>query len=323
VKNSIRATRQLFTKPFFISHPDGFTLIELCAVIALIAILGIVLLPALAGTKPDPRAFQCLNNERQITLGWQMFAADNNGLLPPNDYPFTTCYWTYANKSQLKNWVVGTMEQVIDASYSRGVLELQDPNTLLSPYVTNASVYHCPADNYVDARSHTIHARSYSMNSAVGTVYWSASNSGTPGSSAGAGPIGSPVGQGWLGGNSWSPSTTGPWLTYGKMSSFTRPGPANTFVIMDANPYSINDGNFAASAFAAAGRTYLINLPSGLHGAAGVISFADGHVIVHKWLDQRTYTPQGSPGLGGTATTLQSPDNPDCFYLAPITSAPR
>jgi type II secretory pathway pseudopilin PulG len=298
----------------------GFTLIELCAAIAALAFLAVVLLPALAGTKTDPRAFQCLNNQRQIILGWQMFAADNNGLLPPNDYPFTTAYWTSspANKNLMKNWLVGTMEQPLDASLSHGQLELTDPNSLLSPYVTNANVYHCPADNFLDPRAHTIHARSYSMNSAVGTIYWTYFQSGQP-------PIGSPVGQGWLGGSSWSGSATGPWLTYGKMSSFTRPGPANTWVIIDENPYSINDGEFAISAVATPGNTYLIDFPSGLHGAAGVISFADGHVIVHKWLDRRTYTPQGliGPGMGSTASGLQLPDNPDCFYLAPITSAPR
>ena len=315
MKNPIKATRQ-----------NGFTLIELCATIAALAILAVVLLPAVASTKTDPRAFQCLNNERQITLGWQMFAADNNGLLPPNDYPFTTCYWTSspANKNLMKNWVVGTMEQPVDAILTIGQKELVDPNSLLSPYVTNASVYHCLADNYIDPQAHTILARSYSMNSAVGTVYWSASNSGSPGSSQTEGPIGSAVGQGWLGGSSWNPNATGPWLTYGKMSSFTRPGPANTWVLIDENPYSINDGEFAASAVATPGSTYLIDFPSGLHGAAGVISFADGHVIVHRWLDARTYTPTpNQPGQGSTSNGYQSPDNQDCFYLAPITSAPR
>ncbi len=299
----------------------GFTLIELCAVIAILAILAVVLLPALASTKTDPRAFQCLNNQRQIILGWQMFAADNNGLLPPNDYPYTTSYWTYGNKAQLKNWVVGTMRDQFDASLSRGQLELTDPNSLLSPYVTNASVYHCPADNFIDPRAHTIHARSYSMNSAVGTLYWSASNSGSPGQNAANGPIGSAVGQSFLSGY-YNGAATGPWLTYGKMSSFTRPGPANTFVIMDENPNSINAGTLYTSAFATPGNTYLIDFPSGLHGAAGVISFADGHVIIHKWLDSRTYTSEGIVG-GIPQAGLQTPDDPDCFYLAPITSAPR
>jgi prepilin-type processing-associated H-X9-DG protein len=108
------------------------------------------------------------------------------------------------------------------------------------------------------------------------------------------------------------------------MESFSRPGPANTFVIIDENPSSIKDGSIAIPAAATPGNTYLVDYPSGLHGAAGVISFADGHVTVHKWLDSRTYT--GPPivlGGGGSGSRLQIPDNPDCFYLASITSAPR
>ena len=54
---------------------------------------------------------------------------------------------------------------------------------------------------------------------------------------------------GWLPGAAYNGSQT-TWLTYGKMSSFSRPGPSKTFVIMDENPFSINDGSFAVSAVA-------------------------------------------------------------------------
>jgi len=153
------------------------------------------------------------------------------------------------------------------------------------------------------------------MNSAVGTIFYSATTTL---------PVGSPVGGGWLPGSSFNSSQT-TWLTYGKMSSFTHPGPANTWVIMDENPYSINDGSLAVAAVATPGNTYLIDWPAGNHGNAAGIAFADGHVIIHKWQNSRTYTPQAvmQPGMGSTQTSHQNPDDPDCFYLAPITSAPR
>jgi prepilin-type processing-associated H-X9-DG protein len=153
------------------------------------------------------------------------------------------------------------------------------------------------------------------MNSAVGTIFYSATTTL---------PVGSPVGGGWLPGSSFNSSQT-TWLTYGKMSSFTHPGPANTWVIMDENPYSINDGCLAVAAVATPGNTYLIDCPAANHGNAAGIAFADGHVIIHKWQNSRTYTPQGAmqPGMGSTQTIHQNPDDPDCFYLAPITSAPR
>jgi prepilin-type processing-associated H-X9-DG protein len=92
---------------------------------------------------------------------------------------------------------------------------------------------------------------------------------------------------------------------------------------MDENPYSINDGSLAISAAASPGATYLIDNPSGNHGKAAGLSFADGHSTVHKWQDARTYANTGNAGQGSTQSTTQSPDNVDCFYLATITSAAR
>jgi prepilin-type N-terminal cleavage/methylation domain-containing protein/prepilin-type processing-associated H-X9-DG protein len=301
------------------SRNEGFTLIELLVVIVTLAVLTSILLPALANTHPDSQAFQCLNNQKQITLAWQMYAADNRDLLPPNDYPFTTGFVASppVNQDKMKNWVVGTMTDVFDGASKNASKTLLDPHTLISPYVPFIGVYHCPADNYVDSFYHSVHSRSVSMNSAVGTV-WNGFFNGGP-------AIGSPVQGGWLPGAGFSSQQTA-WLTYGKISSFTRPGPANTFVIMDENPFSINDPSMAISAVATPGNTYLINFPAGNHGGAAGISFADGHVIIHKWQDIRTYSTTVSAGASGgpsSGPTHPFPDDPDCFYLALITSAAR
>ena len=154
------------------------------------------------------------------------------------------------------------------------------------------------------------------MNSAVGTTWSFFYQNGSP-------TIGSPVQGGWLPGASYNASQTA-WLTYGKTTFFSRPGPANTWVIMDENPLTINDGSFAVSALATAGTTYLIDYPTGLHGGSGGLAFADGHSIVHKWQDKRTYTPPASlHGQGGGGSTAESPGNVDMLYLAPLTSAAR
>jgi hypothetical protein len=267
-----------------------------------------------------------MNNNKQLLLGWRMYADDNNDVLAPNDYPFQTTYYGAANPATMKCWVVGTMAQTrdaIDYPYTiGGVSELLDPNSVLSPYLPNRALYHCPADNFIDTYAgNKVHVRSISMNSAVGTIFSSSTAMGGSDSR----PVGSPVGGGFLSGGSYLGGVNPTWLTYGKMSSFTRPGPSDTWVFIDENPKTINDGSMAVCAAATPGKTYIVDYPTGLHGVSGALAFADGHAIVHKWKDTRTYTYNGPVHGNGAqqSSSQQTPDNQDCFYLGPITSALR
>jgi type II secretory pathway pseudopilin PulG len=63
----------------------------LLVVIATIAILAALLLPALASAREKGRRTVCVSNARQIGLGIQMYAQDNDGGIPfgPNAPPFT------------------------------------------------------------------------------------------------------------------------------------------------------------------------------------------------------------------------------------------
>jgi len=61
----------------------GFTLLELMIVIAIIAILAAILLPALARAREAARKISCANNLKQMALVLRMYADEHAGRMPP------------------------------------------------------------------------------------------------------------------------------------------------------------------------------------------------------------------------------------------------
>jgi prepilin-type N-terminal cleavage/methylation domain-containing protein len=103
---------------------------------------------------------------------------------------------------------------------------------------------------------------------------------------------------------------------YKKSTDMIRPGPGNTFVILDEG-LSINDGFFATDMGTfdpnnMPGKS-TTDVPATYHAMAGSFSFADGHSEIHHWRDPRTAEPK-SYGFA-------SPNNLDIDWLQSKSSA--
>ena len=112
-------------------------------VIAIIAILAALLLPALVSAKAKAQRIQCTNNNKQLTLATRLYCNDNRDLLPwPN--------WTDGKSASLQGWlyteVNGGPPDLLSPPYSSSPQRAYESGALWQ-YLKSMALYRCPTDN--------------------------------------------------------------------------------------------------------------------------------------------------------------------------------
>ncbi len=143
---------------------NGFTLLELLVVVGTLAVLALLMLPALAGTKTDTRRIQCAGNQKQLLAGFQLFAQDHNDSYPPAGWVNNAYGIQLSWDSWLNRYIGGNAS---DANLQSGaVIPGQAPPILVCPSDT------FPKVSWVELGGNNplFALRSYAMN-AVGVSF--------------------------------------------------------------------------------------------------------------------------------------------------------
>jgi prepilin-type processing-associated H-X9-DG protein len=96
-------------------------------------------------------------------------------------------------------------------------------------------------------------------------------------------------------------------IKYFKDSDLIQPGSASLWLLMDENPFSINDGFLVINA----NEKGWVDYPATYHNGSGGVAYCDGHAILRKWTDPLLLNDRSSAGNGTGQVTAFTPGNGD------------
>jgi prepilin-type processing-associated H-X9-DG protein len=236
-------------------------------VIAIIAILAALLLPALAKAKAAGQAASCLNNYKQLQLCWHMYADDNNDHLVPN-HASGNSFSRAQVWADPYCWLQGNAYTDLTTS--------NITTGYLFPYNKSVGIYKCAGDrSTVRDEGQIPRSRSVSMN-----VYMNWDDTG----------------------GSYAPYCWHKTADIARVGPSLAAGPSQAFVFVDEHENSISQNCFFVNPtppsplqiFGTSPWTW-ITFPAVRHNNGAMLSFADGHVEKWRWREPSTAATGASP----------------------------
>lgn len=218
--------------------------------LALAALIGLTVVPALGRSQVNAQAQACRQNLRQLAAAWTLYTADNNGAVVENVQGGEAIGGSGFNTRAA--WAFGWLDWTLATDNTNTLLVASPKYSRLADYLgREAKVFRCPADRFLSsaqvARGWKFRARTYSSPMNIG--------------------IGSNIGP-------LDPM----YRQVRSVHDLIYPNPSDTMAFLEEHPDSNNDPSFASPRISG-----FVDVPASFHQGGMNMAMADGAVRGVVW----------------------------------------